>query len=137
MVAVFGVIMMSMTMPIMVSNFNSLYVNSMVGQPSPERSAGLRNVATLTSVLAQGGDLSVRDAMMAADGDWADSEPEEVKEEGCCRSRCCRRNTQQEQPVLDPLLLQSPSAFRESRASAGESFHPSLFLSSALIDQLD
>ena len=135
--AVFGVIMMSMTMPIMVSNFNSLYVSSMVGQPSTERSAGLRNAGTLSSMLAQGGDLSVRDAMMAADGDWADSEPEEAQKEGCCRSRCCRRNKQQEQPVLDPLLLQSPPGFRESRASAGESFHPSLFLSSTLIDQLD
>ena len=135
--AVFGVIMMSMTMPIMVSNFNSLYVNSMVGQPSTERSAGLRNAGKLSSVLAQGGDLSVRDAMMAADGDWADSEPEESNKEECCRLRCCSRNKQQEQPVLDPLLLQSPSAFRESRASAGESVHPSLFLSSALIDQLD
>ena len=126
--AVFGVIMMSMTMPIMVSNFNSLYVNSIVGQPSTGKCAGLRNAGTLSSELAQGGDMPLRDAMMAADGDWVDSEPEDVKKEGCCRSRCCRRNKQQEQPVLDPLLLQSPSAFRESRASAGDrSFTPSSF----------
>ena len=33
-VAVFGVIMMSMTTPIMVSNFHSLYINAFVGQPT-------------------------------------------------------------------------------------------------------
>ncbi|KAK7093674.1 potassium voltage-gated channel protein Shaw-like [Littorina saxatilis] len=32
--AVFGIIMMSMTMPIMVSNFNALYINAVVGQPT-------------------------------------------------------------------------------------------------------
>jgi hypothetical protein len=36
-VAVFGVIMMGMTTPIMVSNFHSLYINAVVGEPNTIR----------------------------------------------------------------------------------------------------
>ena len=126
-VAVFGVIMMSMTMPIMVSNFNSLYINSVVGQPSAARCMDTKNEGATTSgdLLRRRADMSVlKDAKMAGNGVWMSSQMEDADKGQCCRSWCCRRRTKepstdQVQPGPASSSLPSHPTFREKIASAG------------------
>ena len=139
--AVFGVIMMSMTMPIMVSNFNSLYINAVVGQPSAIKTAHkemeTKHVATMSGahmhsdlyLMPMARSTLWSPMISATDKDAAselETESVESKPGVCCRFwyGACRKILGD--AAVAPTSLQSCNA--EVGASAGPSFWRSMFL---------
>ena len=140
-VAVCGVIMMSMTTPIMVSNFHSLYINSVVGEPSsikkirresgpsPESSvsAGSTSFSAAQSYIAPWKRQSFRISSADIEGNCSAQQVEPQKARVCRVPACCRlpgkRRLACVHPKKNSTSVSKDSLTREFRAKTTTTEH--------------
>ncbi|XP_070207174.1 uncharacterized protein [Littorina saxatilis] len=117
-VAVFGIILMSMTMPIMVSNFNSLYINAVVGRPSAIEKAR-REIGHTSHGSSMGSDAENGLDEEAAKGETSCLEAAKERCAKCCLSlRACLSRTCK--VAFPPAEKNKSDAEEERRTFSGD-----------------